>query len=263
MPQYKTITELKATARNILKGKSGNAILVPFLGGLIAFTAVFVIMMVAYVFLFVTILTSGTDTYSLTSRYTALLSVLLILISCVIGVFNPGIIYFFLNTACGRAAGVGDLFYGFRHCFKKSLSISTILVIISELCILPSELINHLILNETLANILYMYLYLIGLIASTYIALGLSQAYYLMLDFPQYGVIDLLKLSWKVTKGHKARLFCLQLSFFPLILASVFTLGIGMLWVTPYMQMTYALFFLDLMNPKQTPPASDSYNYFR
>ena len=251
MPQYKTISELKETARNILRGKSGNAILVPFLGGLIAFAASFIMMMVAYAFIFVAAFTSGADFTSQITGYTAILSVLLILTSCIIGVFNPGIIYFFLNTACGRTARVGDLFYGFRHCFKKSLAISTTLVIISELCILPSELVKYLIPNETLANILYLYLYLIGLMVSVYIALGLSQAYYLMLDFPQQGAIELLKLSWKVTKGHKARLLCLQLSFFPLILASVFTLGIGMLWVTPYMQMTYTLFFLDLMNPKQ------------
>ncbi len=53
-------------------------------------------------------------------------------------------------------------------------------------------------------------------------------------------------------KGHKRRLFRLELSFLPLMLLCVLSFGIGFLWLNPYMQMTYTCFFLDLMNPRDT-----------
>jgi hypothetical protein len=40
----------------------------------------------------------------------------------------------------------------------------------------------------------------------------------------------------------------MYLSFVPLMLLSVFTLGIALVWVVPYMKMTAADFYLDLMS---------------
>lgn len=61
-----------------------------------------------------------------------------------------------------------------------------------------------------------------------------------------------MKLSIRKMKGHKWRLFCLQLSFIPLWIAVVFTLGIGAMWLVPYEQMTYACFFMNLMAPERS-----------
>ena len=52
-------------------------------------------------------------------------------------------------------------------------------------------------------------------------------------------------------KGHKGRLFYIGLSFIPLKLLAILSLGIGFLWVYPYQYMTQTLFFLDLMNPQE------------
>ncbi len=255
MPQYKTITELKANARNILRGNSGNAILVPFLNGLISFSVAFIlIMMLSAGMTFVALFAGYSLSFVESAGYSLAIYVFVLFLSCFAGILSPGMIYFFLNTACGKRARVSDLFYGFRYCFGKALAISATLVVITQLCTLPAQLVEYMVPNELLADILYWYLYIGGMMLNTFLSLGLSQTYYLMLDFPQYGAIDLLKLSWQVTNGHKCRLLCIRLSFFPLILLSILTLGIGMLWVTPYMQMTLTLFFLDLMNPQKAPP---------
>ena len=52
-------------------------------------------------------------------------------------------------------------------------------------------------------------------------------------------------------KGKKLRLLYLEFSFLPLLLLSILSFGIGLLWLQPYMQMTYTFFFLDLMNPRR------------
>ena len=51
-------------------------------------------------------------------------------------------------------------------------------------------------------------------------------------------------------KGHKGRLFYIELSFLPLLLLGAVSL-IGLLWVIPYMQMTYAVFYFDIMKQEQ------------
>ena len=48
-------------------------------------------------------------------------------------------------------------------------------------------------------------------------------------------------------KGHRWRKVKLELSFIPWILATIFTLFIGILWVNVYMCATYTEFYLDLV----------------
>ena len=47
-------------------------------------------------------------------------------------------------------------------------------------------------------------------------------------------------------KGHKFDLFWLYLSFIGWILLSILTLGIGLLWLAPYMQTAMAAFYEDV-----------------
>ena len=72
-----------------------------------------------------------------------------------------------------------------------------------------------------------------------------------MLDFPERSAKEALKLSLQIMRGHKGRLFYVQISFLPLMFLCLLSFGIGYLWLVPYMNMTSAVFFLDLMNPAQ------------
>ena len=51
----------------------------------------------------------------------------------------------------------------------------------------------------------------------------------------------------RLMKGNMGRLFYIEVSFIPLFLLGVLSLGIGLLWITPYLNATLANFFLDLM----------------
>ncbi len=48
--------------------------------------------------------------------------------------------------------------------------------------------------------------------------------------------------------GHKMDYFILGLRFIPWILLTIFTLFIGLFWVLPWMQVTFARFYLELTN---------------
>jgi len=63
--------------------------------------------------------------------------------------------------------------------------------------------------------------------------------------------------SSKLMRGHKWQLFCLGLSFIGWFLLSVLTLGIGLLWLLPYMQVSMVAFYDDILKEKgNTPPAN-------
>jgi uncharacterized membrane protein len=55
-----------------------------------------------------------------------------------------------------------------------------------------------------------------------------------------------LKESCRMMKGYKWKLFCLGISFIGWLLLGVLTLGIGYLWIFPYMYMSFANFYENL-----------------
>ena len=77
---------------------------------------------------------------------------------------------------------------------------------------------------------------------------GLGQTFYILAEDKEIGVIDALKKSWEIMDGHKMDYFILGLRFIPWILLTIFTLFIGLFWVLPWMQVTFARFYLELTN---------------
>ena len=153
-----------------------------------------------------------------------------------------------------------DIFYGFHECAEKSIKVSLVHVALETICLLPFQILTFAFIQ----TFQYQYLVLayaamfMGYAVMTPFSLAISQTYYLILDFPDATAMEVIKTSIRIMKGHKWRLFKLELSFLPLQLICLLSFGIGNLWLNPYMHMTYAEFFLDLMNPNQQ---TDSNNY--
>lgn len=59
-----------------------------------------------------------------------------------------------------------------------------------------------------------------------------------------------VEASDKLMKGHKMDLFILRLSFIGWDILAVCTLGIGLLWLAPYRNSTYAIFYRKLAGNK-------------
>ena len=69
-------------------------------------------------------------------------------------------------------------------------------------------------------------------------------AAYILADNPGMGIMDVIKASWNMMKGHKWELFVLDLSFIGWILLDILTLGIlGLFYVNPYIFSTHAAFY--------------------
>ena len=166
-----------------------------------------------------------------------------------------GLCLYFLNIACGHNYNTFDLLYGYTHQFDKTLCLSAIMSCISFVFLLPMDRLISLYQTDSLDQNTFTILILVQVvlvIGYLYFYLSFSQVYYITLDHPELSVRQILQQSMKLMNGSRARLLFLDLSFLPLLLLAIPTLGIGLFWIIPYLNMTHAIFFLDLMQAEVT-----------
>ena len=68
-------------------------------------------------------------------------------------------------------------------------------------------------------------------------------AYIVAADKPELSSKEAVEESEKLMTGKRGKLFCLQLSFIGWAILAVFTLGIGYLWLIPYVQIAIIAFY--------------------
>ena len=245
MKQYKKSYELKNIAKNKLDGKYLPAVTICFMSVAIEYT--------------VSILIGGYLPNPIRSAGVSVPAYLVnnifsLVLSWLLGVMRLGTSLFFLNIACGLPYKLTDLFYGYRNDSTRALIVSGAYTLLSTVCQMPGQYLvqaffytsdGHLLIAGLVAAV-------IGLCILLPVSAGISLSFYLLLDFPNKSAQEVLLLSFRIMNGHKRRWLYMTLSFFPLIILCVLSIYIGFLWLMPYMQMTYACFFLDTMNPKET-----------
>ena len=143
------------------------------------------------------------------------------------GPMTVGISIFALALSRGHEAELPQVFWGFRR-FGVSLGaylLYTIIVFLwSLLLIIP------------------------GMIA----ALSYSQTFMIIADDDSIGAFEALERSKAIMNGNRWKFFCLGLRFIGWELLCILTLGIGFLWLIPYMMTSYARFYDDI-NVKREP----------
>ncbi len=236
MPNYKPFRELKRLAKVQLQGKYGTMIGALILQELLVLFATGILSM----------LLPGTDTLSNILYY-----ILTFIVQLIAGILQAGVSFLYLKAACGMQCSVGDIFYCFKHSPDKAIKIEFVLAIINAVCMLPSDILTWKYPLTSLTDydeIAMMYsVTLLCMMVYVVITLAFTPVFYMMLDFPNYTVKDILKKSIEVMKGNKMRYFLLDLSFIPWMFVGFLTCGIGLLWIIPYMNMTSTNFYLDLM----------------
>ena len=187
-----TNKELRAFAREQLKGRWGNPVLGTFI----------------YIFLFILVssipIVGGIISFILT------------------GPLFLGLMTFFLNFKRGKNPKIEEIFYGFKY-FGSAL------------------LLNFLI-------VIFILLWALLLIIPGIIAcLKYSMAYFVLSDNPNIGAKEAIEKSKSLMEGKKAQLFWLWLSFFGWGLCCILTLGIGFLWLIPYINVSIVNFYENLI----------------
>ena len=100
--------------------------------------------------------------------------------------------------------------------------------------------------GRSLGGILWMELFiflwsLLLIVPGIVKSIAYSMTPYILADYPNVRPTEALKLSMRMTQGHKGKIFCLCLSFIGWWLLSVLTCNIlGLLFVGPYMNTSLA-----------------------
>lgn len=83
-------------------------------------------------------------------------------------------------------------------------------------------------------------------------ALRYSMSFYILADHPEMGIMEAMNESKRIMRGNKWKFFCLNLSFIGWGILCLFTLGIGFLWLMPYVEVTVIAFY-DIANGSLRP----------
>ena len=103
------------------------------------------------------------------------------------------------------------------------------------------------VLGAYLLMVVFIFLWALLLIIPGIIAgLAYSQTFYILAEDDTIGSMDALRKSKEMMNGYKWKYFCLGLRFIGWALLCLLTLGIGFLWLSPYIQVSYAKFYEDL-----------------
>ena len=196
MPNYKPFLELKRLPKVQMQGKYGTMIGALILQELLVLFATGILSM----------LLPGTDTLSNILYY-----ILTFIVQLIAGILQAGVSFLYLKAACGMQCSVGDIFYCFKHSPDKAIKIEFVLAIINAVCMLPSDILTWKYPLTSLTDydeIAMMYsVTLLCMMVYVVITLAFTPVFYMMLDFPNYTVKDILKKSIEVMKGNKMRYF--------------------------------------------------------
>ena len=102
-------------------------------------------------------------------------------------------------------------------------------------------------IGVTFLAVIFSYLWgLLFIIPGIIAALNYSMVYFVIADNPEIGVMEALKTSKRIMKGHRIQYIVLNLSFLGWYILSYFTFGILLLWVAPYIMVTTANFYNEI-----------------
>lgn len=250
MDQYSKKYELKDKAKDCLGGNYGTLILGSFLFSLLIFGVIFVFGFSFFISIAASMY-SGVG-YSVVSL--RIYQVGLILGQVLSGFLNFGVTYLCLKLACGQWGSYTDVFFGFRReNLLKTLLLTSVRLAFNYICLLPGDYLRTNYAQTPDTQLLWMTVlaYIIGCCVYVPVSLALDITYFVLLDFPDRKTYEILRDSFRLIRGNRWRLFLLELSFIPLQLLVFLTLGVGSLWLSPYMYMTYTMFYLDLMHSEK------------
>lgn len=234
MNKLKSFSQLKSAARGHLNGNYN--------------TCVIIVLLYVSISSIVLMLTSGAGSGA--TPVVAVISLLIsIICASVMSVFKAGLFHFFIKLCCKSDYNVRDVFCGWQINPKRNFIYMFIIQVIENLCLAPFCYLAIMAdnINDLPAVLLSL---IIGFSIFFVLWINLSQVVFLLFDFPDKSIKELVNLSFWLMKGQRLRYFLLVISFLPLEILGLISCGLGLLWVRPYKYATYACFYLDLTKNK-------------
>lgn len=174
--------------------------------------------------------------------------VLFLVLNSLWGLIKCSLTRFYLGFVTRTKKSAVEQMYVKRPSLNVTLGVSLILSVISLAVLSPSLIYTYFFAPDTLTGtavslVLVLAAELVLFIINSY----LMPVYFIMSDFPDMGVAMVITMSLSIMNGKKFFKFIgLQLSFIPMYLLGFLSLGIGLVWVVPYVYTSYTYFYEDL-----------------
>ena len=192
------------------------------------------------VFLTVTLINLFSDlpfTYLLGNVYatkvqTVIYYIAEVLLSIVVGVLQMGLIRFHLNMARKKECRISDVFYCFMNHSNRYFGAYIIYYAISMIAKAPFLVARNFfkLSGDTM---------------------GIAIALYAASAVLSFIVLVLFPFYLYLVRGNILRVIYINVSFIGMLVLCVLSLGIGLLWVEPYYEQTFANLFLDVTGELQ------------
>lgn len=166
-------------------------------------------------------LSGGFSAWFKADEVTVSADVVSIIITFILMPFSVAFYWLFLSLARSEHPKLADLFTIYRD-WKLSLKVIGTSIVVSIFVLLWTLL-----------------LIIPGIIKS----FSYSQTFLVLRDHPEYSMTEAITKSKTMMNGYKWEYFLLNLSFIGWGFLSLFTLGIGFLWLVPYMYTSLAVFY--------------------
>lgn len=211
-------------AKRALSGCCKNSVAVCFLGSLLGgigclLPAFFVLFLMPY------FLPENTQWYVYITTLTHTLFPVLLVYSVLLLFLGPwirlGLNHYFCELMLGHHVDVSFLFSKPAY-FIKALALSIFL---------------------TLKVFLWSCLFFVPGILAAY---RYSMAFYILAEEPDLRLSEVIKQSSDLMRRKKGKLFFLQLSFLGWFLVGIVTAGLGFLFIFPYMEASFAAFYIEI-----------------
>jgi len=164
----------------------------------------------------------------------------------------------FLDVSRNKEVKAGGVFNGFKF-FGRSMALYWSLILFVIIWSIPYIVFYLLTLffifpgaatgsmALLIPGIIFAVLAFAGLVLVVIAKYRFGQAIYIGLDNPEMPAMQCVKESDRIMKGHKGKLFVLELSFIGWAILAAIPFGIGLLWLIPYIATTNANFYQALI----------------
>ena len=172
---------------------------------------------------------------------------------------QAGLFFLCLNIARYGRPQFSDIFLAFRYDPGKAAILCLIIGAVDSICAFPFSLaLNELLVysrivlpgGKTLSLPASIGIFLLSLLLMAVLEIifmfPLSQALFLYIDHQEYTAVECLGHSRSLMRGRLLDYVKLHLSLAGYFALSIVSLGVGLIWVIPYLNVCRANFYMDL-----------------
>lgn len=202
-----------------------------------------------------------TNTGSLLQNIIYDLAYLLVLI--LTAVLGAGRIYLQLNLARRKPYSLSDLL----RCFKvrpDSFIFAFLLYVVYALPLLAATILFSVLrmtvpsFREGIWLLAGLLIRLVLLVATVAVLLYYAMVFPLLLDQPDAKVRSAFQESRRLMDGNRKRFLLLLLSFLGYAFLGLLSLGVGFLWINPYLNQSVIVFYQDLIGELSVSPVGEN-----